>query len=67
MKKRITTWVLLLMLITAEICPAKIQGAVQPAPEISAPGAVLMEHLQELFYTKKTEKNSEVRQALPKS
>ena len=43
MKKRITTWVLLLMLITAEICPAKIQGAVQPAPEISAPGAVLME------------------------
>ena len=43
MKKRITTWVLLLMLITAEICPVKIQGAVQPAPEISAPGAVLME------------------------
>lgn len=43
MKKRIITWVLLLMLITAEICPAKIQGAVQPAPEISAPGAVLME------------------------
>ena len=63
MKKRIITWVLLLMLITAEICPVKIQGAVQPAPEISAPGAVL----QELFYTKKTEKNSEVRQALPKS
>ena len=31
------------MLITAEICPVKIQGAVQPAPEISAPGAVLME------------------------
>ena len=27
----------------AEICPVKIQGAVQPAPEISAPGAVLME------------------------
>lgn len=43
MKKRIITWVLLLMLITAEICPVKIQGAVQPAPEISAPGAVLME------------------------
>ena len=43
MKKRITTWVLLLMLITVEICPVKIQGAVQPAPEISAPGAVLME------------------------
>lgn len=43
MKKRIVTWVLLLMLITAEICPVKIQGAVQPAPEISAPGAVLME------------------------
>lgn len=43
MKKRITTWVLLLMLITAELCPVKIQGAVQPAPEISAPGAVLME------------------------
>lgn len=43
MKKRITTWVLLLMLITAEICPMKIQCAVQPAPEISAPGAVLME------------------------
>lgn len=43
MKKRITTWVLLLMLITAEICPVTIQGAVQPAPEISAPGAVLME------------------------
>lgn len=43
MKKRVTTWVLLLMLITAEICPVKIQGAVQPAPEISAPGAVLME------------------------
>lgn len=43
MKKRITTWVLLLMLITAEICPVKIQCAVQPAPEISAPGAVLME------------------------
>lgn len=43
MKKRITTWVLLLMLITAEICPVKIQGAVQPTPEISAPGAVLME------------------------
>lgn len=43
MKKRITTWVLLLMLITAEICPVKIQGAVQPAPEISAPGAALME------------------------
>lgn len=31
------------MLITAEICPVKIQGAVQPAPEISAPGAALME------------------------
>ena len=43
MKKRITTWVLLLMLITAELCPVKIQCAVQPAPEISAPGAVLME------------------------
>ena len=43
MKKRIITWVLLLMLITAELCPVKIQGAVQPAPEISAPGAVLME------------------------
>ena len=43
MKKRIITWVLLLMLIMAEICPVKIQGAVQPAPEISAPGAVLME------------------------
>lgn len=43
MKKRIITWVLLLMLITAEICPVKIQGAVQPTPEISAPGAVLME------------------------
>ena len=43
MKKRITTWVLLLMLITVELCPVKIQGAVQPAPEISAPGAVLME------------------------
>lgn len=43
MKKRITTWVLLLMLITAEICPVTIQGAVQQAPEISAPGAVLME------------------------
>lgn len=43
MKKRIITWVLLLMLITAEICPVKIQGAVQSAPEISAPGAVLME------------------------
>ena len=43
MKKRVTTWVLLLMLITAELCPVKIQGAVQPAPEISAPGAVLME------------------------
>ena len=43
MKKRITTWVLLLMLITVEISPVKIQGAVQPAPEISAPGAVLME------------------------
>ena len=43
MKKRIITWVLLLMLITAEICPVTIQGAVQPAPEISAPGAVLME------------------------
>ena len=43
MKKRIVTWVLLLMLIMAEICPVKIQGAVQPAPEISAPGAVLME------------------------
>ena len=43
MKKRITTWVLLLMLITAELCPVKIQGAVQPTPEISAPGAVLME------------------------
>lgn len=43
MKKRIITWVLLLMLITAELCPAKIQCAVQPAPEISAPGAVLME------------------------
>ena len=43
MKKRITTWVLLLMLITVEICPVKIQGAVQPTPEISAPGAVLME------------------------
>lgn len=43
MKKRIITWVLLLMLITVEICPVKIQGAVQPAPEISAPGAVLME------------------------
>ena len=43
MKKRIITWVLLLMLITAELCPVKIQCAVQPAPEISAPGAVLME------------------------
>ena len=43
MKKRIITWVLLMMLIMAEICPVKIQGAVQPAPEISAPGAVLME------------------------
>ena len=43
MKKRVTTWVLLLMLITAELCPVKIQGAVQLAPEISAPGAVLME------------------------
>lgn len=43
MKKRIITWVLLLMLIMAEICPMKIQCAVQPAPEISAPGAVLME------------------------
>lgn len=43
MKKRIITWVSLLMLIMAEICPVKIQGAVQPAPEISAPGAVLME------------------------
>lgn len=43
MKKRIITWVLLLMLITAEICPVKIQGAVQSTPEISAPGAVLME------------------------
>lgn len=43
MKKRIITWVLLLMLITAEICPVTIQGAVQQAPEISAPGAVLME------------------------
>lgn len=43
MKKRITTWVLLLMLITAEICPVTIQGAVQQAPEISASGAVLME------------------------
>lgn len=43
MKKRIITWVLLLMLIMAEICPVKIQCAVQPAPEISAPGAVLME------------------------
>lgn len=43
MKKRIITWVLLLILIMAEICPVKIQGAVQPAPEISAPGAVLME------------------------
>ena len=43
MKKRIITWVLFLMLIMAEICPVKIQGAVQPAPEISAPGAVLME------------------------
>lgn len=43
MKKRIITWVLLLMLITAEICPVEIQGAVQPTPEISAPGAVLME------------------------
>ena len=31
------------MLITAELCPVKIQGAVQPTPEISAPGAVLME------------------------
>lgn len=31
------------MLITAEICPVTIQGAVQQAPEISAPGAVLME------------------------
>ena len=31
------------MLITAELCPVKIQCAVQPAPEISAPGAVLME------------------------
>lgn len=43
MKKRIITWVLLLMLITAEICPVTIQGAVQQASEISAPGAVLME------------------------
>lgn len=43
MKKRIITWVLLLMLITAEICPVTIQGAVQPAPEISAPGTILME------------------------
>lgn len=67
MKKRITTWVLLLMLITAEICPVKIQGAVQPAPEISAPGAVLMEPSTGTVLYEKTEKNSEVRQALPKS
>ena len=45
MKKRIITWVLLLMLITAELCPVKIQCAVQPAPEISAPGAVSYTHL----------------------
>lgn len=67
MKKRIITWVLLLMLITAEICPVKIQGAVQPTPEISAPGAVLMEPSTGTVLYEKTEKNSEVRQALPKS
>ena len=43
MKKRITTWVVLLTLITAGICPVKILGAVQPTLEISAPSAVLME------------------------
>lgn len=43
MKKRITTWVLLLTLLMAGICPMKIPGAVQPTLEINAPSAVLME------------------------
>ena len=31
------------MLIPSELSPLKLQCEVQPAPEISAPGAVLME------------------------